>query len=316
MIFKRNLLILQGRSGFTSYFRNINLIVMDLNRRGFFKILGVTSVTLAVGNESKAVTKPESKTEFSAVLYDSTRCIGCQTCEFACAEANGLPNPDGTPQAGIIRKTDESHRTVVNTFASSKGEAFLKKQCMHCNEPACAAACLTQAMYKTKEGPVLWRGEKCMGCRYCMISCPFDAPKFEFHSSNPKIEKCNMCYSRLTEGKIPSCVENCPAEALVFGTRRELLTEARKRVVEKPDQYFDHIYGEHEAGGTGFLCLAAVPFNELGMNASIQTESFPSLSKGFLYSVPSIFVLWPAILLGIREATKNNKQETEEDEQY
>jgi formate dehydrogenase iron-sulfur subunit len=217
-------------------------------------------------------------------------------------------------EVGVIRKTDEKHRTVVNAFSTSKGEAYLKKQCMHCNEPACTAACLTQAMYKTKEGAVIWRGDKCMGCRYCMVSCPFDIPKFEYHSANPKIEKCSMCYSRLGEGKIPACVENCPAEAMVFGPRRDLIKEARKRINDNPDQYVDHIYGEHEAGGTGFLYLAAVPFNELGLNISIQSESYPGLSKGFLYSVPTIFVLWPAILLGIREATKNNHSNAGENE--
>jgi Fe-S-cluster-containing dehydrogenase component len=194
---------------------------------------------------------------------------------------------------------------VVNAFAATTGEAYLKKQCMHCNEPACAAACLTKAMYKTKEGPVIWREEKCMGCRYCMVSCPFDIPKFEYNSANPKIVKCTMCYDRLVEGQKPACVENCPAEALIFGTRRELIKEARKRINENPEQYYDHIYGEHEAGGTGFLYLSAVPFEELGLKP-LQAGSYPSLSKGFLYSVPAVFVLWPAILLGLREATKDN----------
>jgi formate dehydrogenase iron-sulfur subunit len=287
---------------------------MAVNRRNFFKVLGVTGVSLAIGKELGAAPETGNDVEFSGILYDSTRCAGCQTCESACAEANGLPEPAGTIEAGVIRNTDESHRTVVNAFNSTKGEAFAKKQCMHCNEPACTAACLTQAMYKTKEGPVIWRGDKCMGCRYCMVSCPFDIPKFEYHSANPKIEKCNMCYGRLSEGKIPACVENCPAEALIFGKRRDLIKEARKRINENPGQYEDHIYGEHEAGGTGFLYLAAVPFNELGFNTSLQTESYPSLSKGFLYSVPTIFVLWPAMLLGLREATKNNQNNSERDE--
>ena len=287
---------------------------MTLNRRHFFKVLTVTGATLAVGKETSAASKNKGNIGFSGILYDSTKCVGCQTCESSCAEANGLPAPTDTIQAGVIRKTDESHRTVVNSFSTSKGEAFLKKQCMHCNEPACTAACLTQAMYKTEEGAVIWRGNKCMGCRYCMVSCPFDIPKFEYHSANPKIEKCNMCYSRLSEGKIPACVANCPAEALIFGKRRDLIKEARKRIVTNPEQYVDHIYGEYEAGGTGFLYLSAVPFSELGLNTSLQTKSYPELSKGFLYSVPTIFVLWPAILLGIREATKNNHPNPEENE--
>lgn len=123
-----------------------------------------------------------------------------------------------------------------------------------------------------------------------------------------------MCYGRLTEGKVPACVENCPAQALVFGKRRDLIKEARKRIVENPDQYVDHIYGEHEAGGTGLLYLSSVPFDEIGLNTSLQTQSYPELSKGFLYSVPTVFVLWPAILLGIREATKHDHSKTGENE--
>jgi Fe-S-cluster-containing dehydrogenase component len=287
---------------------------MTLNRKNFFKVLGVTAGSLALGRTLNAAPEETGKIEFSGILYDSTKCAGCQTCESACAEANGLPAPTEAMQPGVIRNTDESHRTVVNTFNSSKGEAYLKKQCMHCNDPACTAACLTQAMHKTKEGPVIWRGDKCMGCRYCMVSCPFDIPKFEYHSRNPKIEKCNMCYGRLTEGKIPACVENCPAEALIFGKRRDLIKEARKRISSNPEQYFDNIYGEHEAGGTGFLYLSAVPFGELGLNTNLQSTSYPELSKGFLYSVPTIFVLWPAILLGIREATKNNHLNADDNE--
>jgi formate dehydrogenase iron-sulfur subunit len=287
---------------------------MTINRRTFFKALGATGATLALGSDLKAKPVEETKIEFSGILYDSTLCVGCQTCETSCSEANGLPAPEGTPQAGIVRKTDDKHRTVINAYNSPKGEVYIKKQCMHCNEPACAAACLTQAMFKTKEGAIIWRGDKCMGCRYCMVSCPFDSPKFEFHSANPKIEKCTMCYSKIVEGKKPACVENCPSGALTFGKRRDLIKEARKRIVEKPDQYVDHIYGEHEAGGTGFLYVAGVPFNELGLNTSLQSKSYPELSKGFLYSVPTIFVLWPAMLLGIREATKNNNSKHDENE--
>lgn len=287
---------------------------MDFNRRSFFKALGVTGISLAIGSDLKASSGSSETIEFSGILYDSTRCAGCQTCEISCAEANHLPAPIGTIEAGVVRNTDEFHRTVVNAFSSTKGEVYAKKQCMHCNEPACTAACLTRAMYKTKEGPVIWRGDKCMGCRYCMVSCPFDIPKFEYHSANPRIEKCNMCFSRISEGKMPACVENCPAEALKFGKRRDLIREARKRINDNPEQYVDHIYGEHEAGGTGFLYLSAVPFEELGLSTTVQNESYPGLSKGFLYSVPTIFVLWPAILLGIRESTRNNHTNPEEHE--
>ena len=279
---------------------------MSLDRRNFFKTLGVVGATLAVGKAAGASPPKGSNIEFHGVLYDSTRCIGCRTCERVCAKAHGLPEPADPPDAGIIRKTTETQRTVVNTYKTSKGEVFVKKQCMHCNEPACAAACLTQAMHKTKEGAVIWRGSKCMGCRYCMVSCPFDIPKFEYHSANPKIEKCTMCYEQLQKGEVPTCVKECPGEALNFGTRRSLIKEARKRMFENPGTYVDHIYGENETGGTGFIYLSPVPFEELGFSTTLQKSSYPALSKGFLYSVPSVFVLLPPLLLGIHEATKKN----------
>ncbi|NQU86326.1 MAG: 4Fe-4S binding protein [Mariniphaga sp.] len=287
---------------------------MSINRRNFFKVLGATGATLAIGKKAQAAKKNEDQVEFYGILYDSTRCVGCQSCEFACAEANNLPEPEDYPEVGVIRKTNESRRTVVNAFETSKGEVYIKRQCMHCNSPACAAACLTQAMHKTDNGPVVWIGDKCMGCRYCMVSCPFDMPKFEYLSPNPKIVKCDMCFNRQQEEKQPACVENCPAEALMFGTRRELLKEAQKRIVENPDLYVDHIYGETEAGGTAFLYLSPVPFDELGFNTNIQQSSYPELTKGFLYTVPSVFVLLPMLLLGIQEATKKNKTNSEENE--
>lgn len=286
---------------------------MSLDRRKFFKALSVAGLTLVVGKSSKAAPPKGSEIEFKGILYDSTRCLGCRACEQACAEAHNLPVPKDELVAGVIRKTSETQRTAINKFITSKGEVLVKKQCMQCNEPACAAACLTQAMFKTKEGPVIWREDKCMGCRYCMVSCPFDIPKFEYHSSNPKIQKCDLCYDRIIKGEVPACVEIC-GEALTFGTRRELLAEARKRIAEKPNDYIDQIFGEKVAGGTGYLYLSPVPFNELGFNTNLQNSSYPALSKGFLYSVPSVFVLLPPLLLGIHEATKNNQPNEEENE--
>jgi len=282
---------------------------MNLHRRDFFKFIGATGLTLAVGKELNAAPKAKSDPEFRGVLYDAARCKGCRGCEYDCAEANGLPEPPPNKEIKSLRKTDDKHRTVVNEFKTSKGIVYAKTQCMHCNEPACAAACLTQAMTKAKDGPVIWRSDKCMGCRYCMVSCPFDIPKFEFHSANPKIEKCTMCYeTRLKKGELPACVENCPNEALMFGTRRELIQEARRRMFDKPDLYYDQIYGEREAGGTSWLYISPVPFNEIGLNTKVQMESYPALTKGFLYTVPSVFVLVPALLLGIQQSTKKENQ--------
>jgi Fe-S-cluster-containing dehydrogenase component len=166
-------------------------------------------------------------------------------------------------------------------------------------------------MLKTEEGPVIWREDRCMGCRFCMLSCPFDIPKFEYHSAVPKIQKCTMCWERLQEGQQPACVENCPAEALLFGKRKDLLEIARKRIYEAPNDYVHHIYGEHEAGGTGVLYLSSVPFDQIGFRTDLESTPYPELTKDFLYGVPVVLLLWPSFLLALSNATKKEEMESE-----
>jgi len=277
-----------------------------VNRRSFVKLLGLAGGTSLAG---KAIASDEpaasGETEFQGVLIDTTRCVGCRSCEWACAEANGLPEPiDDDSVYEQERDPSETSLTVVNFYDVDGAEVTAKRQCMHCNQPACASACLTRAMYKTKEGPVIWRESKCMGCRFCMVSCPYDIPKFEYNSANPRIRKCTMCWDRVSKGGIPACVEACPAEALQFGMRRELIAEARSRIVRNPDDYYDHIYGEHEAGGSGVLYLAAMPFEKIGFRTGIDNSSYPELTKDFLYGVPVVLLLWPPFLLGLNRATR------------
>jgi len=286
-----------------------------MNRRSFLKTVGVAGA-VAMGSSERAGASSESGgIEGYAILVDTTRCVGCRNCETVCAETNGLPEPDVMDDSVLeaVRKTDEKQWSVINRFDTDAGEVFVKRQCMHCVQPACASACLTKAMKKTDEGPVVWRGNKCMGCRFCMVSCPFDMPKFEYASANPKIQKCRMCWERLKEGQLPACVENCPAEALTFGKRSEMITEARKRIVEDSDTYYDQIYGEHEVGGTGFLYLSPVPFEQIGFRTDLGNVAYPLLTQDFLYGVPIVLTLWPAFLLALSNATKS-KSESEETE--
>lgn len=287
---------------------------MAINRRNFLKVIGLVGVTFTIGNGFSATKKKKSSIEFYGILYDSTLCIGCQSCEYACADQYGLPEPK-VAEPGVVRKTDESSRLVVNSYNTSKGEQYIRRACNHCNEPACASACLTKAMIKTDEGPVIWREDKCMGCRSCMISCPFDMPKFEYNSSNPKIQKCRMCFELLQEGGIPACVDSCPAEALLFGKRRDLIEIARTRIYAEPDKYNHAIYGEHEVGGTGVLYLASVPFEELGLRNDLGTTSYPEYNKTFLYSVPVVLILWPAFLLGLSNSFVDRKNIINEDKE-
>ena len=288
---------------------------MSIHRRDFLKTLGLVGGTLTVGKSFGATQNKKSDTEFYGILYDSNLCGGCQVCEIVCGEQYGFPFPEDEPVPGIIREPNEERRVAVNCCNTSKGEMYIRKACNHCNNPACASACLTKAMLKTDEGPVIWREEKCMGCRSCMIACPFDIPKFEYNSPNPKIQKCRMCFELLQDGQMPVCVENCPAEALLFGKRKDLIEIAKARIYEDPENYHHAIYGEHEVGGTGVIYLSSVPFEELGFRTDLGTVPYPEYNKTFLYSVPIVLILWPAFLLGLHNASKERRLKKQNEEE-
>ena len=143
------------------------------------------------------------------------------------------------------------------------GPVYKKWQCNHCLEPACASSCFVRAFTKTPQGAVTWDGTVCVGCRYCMIACPFEIPTFEYNEPlTPRIMKCTLCNPQITSGKltVPGCVGACPVEALVYGRRDDLIKIARKRMHDFPGRYLNQIYGEHEMGGTNWLYLSGVPF--------------------------------------------------------
>jgi formate dehydrogenase iron-sulfur subunit len=275
-----------------------------MDRRIFLRALGVMggSALTAVSSNAEPVAAFGKQV---GVLVDTTRCVGCRTCELSCAEAHGFPKPDRGDKLIFDRQRtpSESQWTIVNRYMTKAGKIFVKRQCMHCSQPACAAACLTKAMYKTEEGPVIWREDKCMGCRYCMISCPFDVPKFEYNKAVPRIQKCILCWDRLQQGKQPACVEKCPTKALLFGNRSDLIETGKSRIYAKPDKYFHQIYGEQEVGGTGWLYLSAVPFEQIGFRTDLGKTPYPEYTRQFLYGVPIVLILWPAMLLALHKST-------------
>jgi len=284
-----------------------------MDRRDFIKTLGVMGASTLPGKSLMAEENNVEDKEFVGILVDLNRCVGCQTCTETCADTWGLPEPDldAIDEIEGVRNTSEKQWTLIQRFEVDDQEVFVKKQCMHCAQPACAAACPTKAMLKTEEGPVIWRADKCMGCRFCMISCPFEIPKFEYDSNMPKIQKCRMCFERLQEGEQPACVEECPEEAMMFGTRRELIEEANKRIYNNPDEYHHQIYGEHEVGGTGYIYISPVPFEKLGFKTDLGTTPYPEYTKTFLYSVPLVITLWPPLLLALNKATQKDSDESE-----
>jgi formate dehydrogenase iron-sulfur subunit len=170
---------------------------------------------------------------------------------------------------------------------------------MHCLDPACVSVCPVTALQKTPEGPVIYDETRCIGCRYCMLACPFEIPKYEWDNPLPKVRKCIMCYEkRIKEGKQPACVAACPTGATKFGDRDDLITEARHRIAQHPDRYVDHIYGVTEAGGTSVLYISPVPFEKLGFKVDVQESSYPKLTWEILRKIPSIVSLGGILMIG------------------
>ncbi|MCG2751745.1 MAG: 4Fe-4S dicluster domain-containing protein [Desulfobacteraceae bacterium] len=296
---------------------------MSISRRTFLSWLGAAGAgtLLPLKGHAAGNRQFDGYPESMGVLHDTTFCIGCRSCENACNRVNEFPAP-GVPFSDLsvlekYRRTTSKTYTVVNRF-DVKGKAgdqpgtpvFVKKQCNHCLEPACASACFVKAFKKTKEGPVTYDASVCVGCRYCMIACPFEIPSYEYDEPfTPRVMKCTLCHPRLMEGLVPGCVEVCPTEALTFGKRENLLTIARKRIQEYPDRYVSHIYGEHEMGGTSWLYLSGVPFTEISMREDLGNISAPMLTSGALSMVPMIAGLWPVLLAGIYAMTLGNQKQ-------
>jgi len=287
---------------------------MSISRRRFLGWMGAAGMGLTVGRPAGAAGNKNFSgyPESLGVLHDMTRCIGCRKCEAACNEINKLPAPeqpfDDLSVLDNKRRTDAASYTVVNRYdgiQGADGPIYRKLQCNHCQEPACASACFVRAFNKTEKGAVTYDASVCVGCRYCMIACPFYVPAYEYDEPlEPRIMKCTMCYPRLMEGKLPGCVEICPKEALTFGKRDDLITIARERIRSFPERYVHHIYGEHEMGGTNWLYVSGVPFSALDMREDLGVTPAPKLTSGALASVPVIAGLWPVLLTGIYAVSK------------
>lgn len=247
-----------------------------------------------------------------AILFDATQCVGCLECEGACAKQNNNPYDEAI---GREKKMSDHKFTYV---ADKGNDRYMRRLCMHCADPACASVCPVGALVKTKNGPVTYDGGKCMGCRYCMVACPFGVPKYEWTKAIPVIRKCILCEERLEKGQQTACSEACPTGATTFGDRDVLLAEARKRIAENPGTYIRHIYGEKEVGGTSVLMLSAVPFGEFGLPTQYSDEALPPLTGKVLAHVPDVVSVGAAVLGGIYWITNRRElvsQAEEKEEQ-
>ncbi|MEA3280257.1 MAG: hydrogenase 2 operon protein HybA [Thermodesulfobacteriota bacterium] len=299
---------------------------MQLSRRSFFKFMGAAGTSCAVAPSSSHAWESKAPPDPFGCLVDLTRCIGCRKCEEACSTVNGLPQPIKYNCDCIVfekkRRPDEKAFTVVNRYFSGKLDSFdkpiptfIKVQCMHCQDPACVSACIAGALTKKDNGTVHYDVSKCIGCRYCMVACPFEIPAYEYHDPiTPRVMKCTFCFDRISkDGGVPGCATICPVEAITFGKRETMLKLAKQRLKENPGKYVDHIYGEKEVGGTSWLYISSVPFNELNF-PTLPDKPIPKLSETIQHSLFSY--LWSPVLLfgllgGIMYRSEKKNDETQ-----
>ncbi len=295
------------------------------SRRDFLKSTALIGAGVA-GLSTTAKAGPQNilSEERMGVLVDTTVCVGCRNCEWACKDAHGMNAGDlnSYEDRKILeskRRPDTNALTVINEYPNGKNSNLpvdVKVQCMHCDHPACVSACIVGAFSKQENGSVIWDTDKCIGCRYCMAACPFQVPAFEYDKAiNPMIKKCDFCFDRTKEGKLPACVNICPVETLTYGRREELVRIAHDRIKRNPDRYVNHVFGESEVGGTSWMYLAGKDFTELDF-PKLGKNPAPGVSESiqhgiFAYFVPPVSLY--ALLGGIMWITKRRKELDEED---
>jgi len=258
-----------------------------------------------------------------AILIDTTRCVGCQRCVVACKLVNGLLRTSHSDflSTDTLRSLgsetdlpmeeagDEELSANALNVVQTRGSVYVRRFCMHCQDPTCVSVCPVGALTKTAAGPVVYAEERCMGCRYCMMACPFGVPRYEWDKVwAPRVKKCHMCAPRQAKGLKPACTEVCPVQAGVFGEREDLLREAENRLRQEPTKYLQYIYGKQEVGGTSVLYLSAVPFEGLGLPTNLPHDALPMYTYRVLSEIPTVVTLGGALLGGIWWITKRREE--------
>jgi formate dehydrogenase iron-sulfur subunit len=238
------------------------------------------------------------------VLVDLTRCIGCRGCQVACKEWNERSVKKTVMYGNFTNppKLNSECYTHIRFYEADAGDGpvwhFAKDQCLHCREPACASACPVGALRKSQAGPVIYDFSRCIGCRYCMLACPFEIPKYEWESTWPWIQKCSFCSERIRDGMTPACIQTCPTGTMYYDDYDKVVAEAKQRLSVHAGRYVNHIYGLEEAGGTSWIYLSPVSFEKIGF-ARISNMALPKLSWASLSHIPFSVTGVAALLAGI-----------------
>jgi formate dehydrogenase iron-sulfur subunit len=239
-----------------------------------------------------------------AILHDVSRCTGCMACADACAEENDLGDE---VRCARFDRGPLSHDRFTTIQRTEEGR-WVRRQCLHCTEPSCVTACLVGALEKLPDGPVIYDADKCIGCRYCMISCPYHVIRYEWDRTHPYIRKCDMCFDRPGG---PACVEACPHEATLYGERDDLIRVARERIAAAPDRYVDRIWGLEEGGGTNVLYVSDVPLDGI-FPAALGDESIPDLALPIAHSTPFLAAGVAGTVVGLSWIIGRRNQRIEE----
>jgi formate dehydrogenase iron-sulfur subunit len=293
---------------------------MSVNRRDFLKTAAATA-TLSLGGaarSARAEPTAGAKDDHYAMLNDSTRCVGCRACQAVCKREHGLGRAGSNALYDMPTDLNSNSLTLIQLHkGSEKGWTFVKKQCLHCSEASCVSVCPVGAFIKRDDGVVSYDPGKCIGCRYCQYACPFNVPTFEFDEAAPVIQKCDFCKDlRLAKGEAPWCATVCPAGAITFGRRGEMLAEAKARIAANPERYNPHVYGETEIGGTSVLYLAPkdVSFAQLGYPAYEETRPFSlqeNIQHGiFKYWAPPIALYASLALIAYTTGKKQREEDS------
>ena len=260
---------------------------MSTDRRTFFKSMAAAATLTAIPTAALARARKQAPSDAVGLLYDTTKCIGCKACVAACKETNNMPADIDGYGGGLYDAPEglnEYTKNVIQLYKEGDEQSFVKKQCMHCVDPACVGACMLGALRKGEFGVVRYDVSKCVGCRYCEVACPFNVPKFQWAKVAPRIVKCELCKDRLAQGKQPACSEVCPRGAVIYGKYTDLLDEAHRRLDQNPGKYVPKVYGEHELGGTQVLYLSHVDFEKLGFRFKDQ-KSVPHMQQSVQHGI-------------------------------
>jgi Fe-S-cluster-containing dehydrogenase component len=280
---------------------------MTMDRRTLLKgaaAAGAGAAALAAKPSAASERVPVPANAYG-MLYDATRCIGCRACVTACKASNNLPGNLYDPPNDL----DGYTKNIIKLYESNGEHSYMKQQCMHCIDPGCANACMIGAFKKRELGIVTWDPDRCIGCRYCQVACPYNIPKFQWDTAVPKIVKCELCHHIIVdpttgdykEGTQPGCCQACPKEAVIFGKYEDLLADAQQRIADHPERYYPagnpKIFGETDGGGTQVLYLADVSFDKLGL-PELGDEGVAHLSRSIQHGIYKGFIA-PAALYAV-----------------